>query len=349
MTTALAVGLAAFVVLGTSLPFLKVRWWGVRVLDFPRLQLAALGAVALLLLLRADLAPTLHAGLAGVLVVCLVYQTLRILPYTPFWRTQVKRATGDGPRVSLLVSNVKMDNRDATRLLAAIRRCNPDLVLLAEPDAWWETAMREVETERPHTMKRPLPNTYGLLLYSRLPFDEATEERLVEDELPSFHVVTRVGGRRVQWHFVHPKPPAPQEATDTTDRDAELILVGRRTAQDPDTPTVVAGDLNDVAWSRSTRLFQRLSGLLDPRRGRGLYATFHAHVAPMRWPLDHVFHSAHFTLAELRRLGDVGSDHFPIFVRLELTPGADAVQDGPDADADDHAEAADTVAEAAAS
>ena len=54
----------------------------------------------------------------------------------------------------------------------------------------------------------------------------------------------------------------------------------------------------------------------------------------------------HFTLAELCRLGDVGSDHFPIFVRLELTPGADAVQSGPDADASDHAEAAETIAEA---
>lgn len=346
MTTVLAVALAAFVVLGTALPFLRVRWWGVRVFDFPRLQLAALGALAMLLLLRADPATWLHTTLVALLAVCLVYQLFRILPYTALWRTQVKAAPGTGPRVSLLVSNVLMENRDATRLLDAIRRLDPDLVLLAEPDAWWEEAMREIEAERPHTMKCPLPNTYGLLLYSRLPFEEAREERIVEDELPSFHVVTRVGGERVQWHFVHPKPPAPQEAKETTDRDAELVIVGRRAAEAPDVPTIVAGDLNDVAWSRTTRLFQRISGLLDPRRGRGMFSTFNAHVAVMRWPLDHVFHSEHFTLAELRRLADVGSDHFPIFVRLELTPGAEHVQEGPDADADDHAEAAETVAEA---
>ena len=204
------------------------------------------------------------------------YQALRILPYTRFWRRQVLGApTGDGggAQVSLLVSNVLMTNRDAARLLALVRERDPDLVLLAEPDAWWEAAVEEIAADRPHTMRRALPNTYGLLLYSRLPFEESVEERLVEDGLPSFHVVTRIGGERVQWHFVHPKPPAPGEADDTTDRDAELLIVGKRVAANGGVPTIVAGDLNDVAWSGSTRLFQRISRLLDPRRGRGLFAT----------------------------------------------------------------------------
>ena len=277
------------------------------------------------------------------------YQALRILPYTRFWRRQVLGApTGDGggAQVSLLVSNVLMTNRDAARLLALVRERDPDLVLLAEPDAWWEAAVEEIAADRPHTMRRALPNTYGLLLYSRLPFEESVEERLVEDELPSFHVVTRIGGERVQWHFVHPKPPAPQEATDTTNRDAELLVVGKRVAKNPGVPAIVTGDLNDVAWSGSTRLFQRISRLLDPRRGRGLFATFHADYRLLRWPLDHVFHSDHFTLAHIERLPHVGSDHYPIFVRLALTPGATAAQEGPTAEAGDHEEATETIDEA---
>jgi hypothetical protein len=89
---------------------------------------------------------------------------------------------------------------------------------------------------------------------------------------------------------------------------------------------VVAGDLNDVAWSHTTTLFLRLSGLLDPRVGRGLYSTFNANIPWLRYPLDHVFHANCFTLIDLQRLEHIGSDHFPICITLHYEPAATAEQ-----------------------
>ncbi|KPQ28321.1 MAG: hypothetical protein HLUCCX14_11005 [Marinobacter excellens HL-55] len=108
-----------------------------------------------------------------------------------------------------------------------------------------------------------------------------------------------------------------------------MLIIGRE-VDSRDKPTIVAGDFNDVAWSRTTKLFQKASGLLDPRVGRGMFNTFNARNPLLRWPLDHVFHSNHFKLVRMARGPAWGSNHFPIFIELSLESGAEAEQEEPD-------------------
>ncbi len=260
--------------------------------------------------------------------VSVAYQLYRIVPYTPFRSTEVKAAGGGAARArcSLMAANVRMSNRSARGLLASIARCRPDLILVVEGDDWWERRLRQLEADYPHQVKHPQANTYGMLLYSRLPLRTPRVEFLVQDDVPSIHAQAVLpSGDRCNVHMLHPHPPSPLGRDTTTGRDAELLVVAERVRRS-EHPTLVAGDLNDVAWSRTTTLFQRISRLLDPRKGRGLYNTYNAMIPLLRFPVDHVFHSSHFTLAELTRLPAFGSDHFPIFVALELAP-ADGVNE----------------------
>jgi hypothetical protein len=59
--------------------------------------------------------------------------------------------------------------------------------------------------------------------------------------------------------------------------------------------------------------------------------------------LDHVFHSNHFQLVELRRLGHVGSDHFPMLVELAIGPEPAERPEIDSVDAADRQEASETV------
>ncbi|WMN12331.1 endonuclease/exonuclease/phosphatase family protein [Marivirga salinae] len=127
----------------------------------------------------------------------------------------------------------------------------------------------------------------------------------------------KLDNRLIKLYAIHPEPPVPSQNPKSTARDAEILLVGQKTKADQ-MPTIVAGDLNDVAWSYTSELFLKISGLLDPRRGRGLFSSFHAKHWYARWPLDHVFCSGHFRLQKMKRMGSIGSDHFPILLQLHL-------------------------------
>jgi len=77
-------------------------------------------------------------------------------------------------------------------------------------------------------------------------------------------------------------------------------------------------------------------GLLVPAM---LCLAYHAGYWFMCWPLDHLFHSDHFTLSCMRRLRGFGSDHFALLTELVFEGGRDIQQSGLKADADDLARA----------
>lgn len=155
-------------------------------------------------------------------------------------------------------------------------------------------------------------------LLSNLPLSGTKVRYLFDKELPSIHTHVKLrSGETVGLIIVHPYPPRPPHHT--TKRDAELLLVGKKVKQET-IPYIVAGDLNDVGWSATTRLFQSLSQLRDPRIGRGFYATFPAFSSILRYPLDHLFASSSFSLVGLEVLSDIGSDHLPLFVTLYFQP-----------------------------
>jgi endonuclease/exonuclease/phosphatase (EEP) superfamily protein YafD len=249
-------------------------------------------------------------------------------------QTLPARRVDNTSSIKILIANVLMTNRAADRFLAVVQRADADYLIIDEPDTWWAEQLRRLEDTYPYHTKYALENTYGMMVYSRLPLLRSEVKFLVDPEIPSIHSLVQLrSGTSVEVIAVHPRPPLP--SVDTAERDAEIVLVGRQ-AKASRAATIVAGDLNDVGWSETTQLFQQLSGLLDPRRGRGLYATYHAEYVFLRYPLDHLFHSAQFRLRSMAVLDYFGSDHFPLLIELSYEPEGAREHDVPQPDEATH-------------
>lgn len=337
--------ISLLVIFATLANFIRLDDWWIRLFDFPRQQLVCVGLPALLIAgAQLDSFFSWPALVVLLLILSLSYQIQQILPFTRFYPKQVSdlEKPDSSRQISLLVSNVLTPNRQSTLLLEQIQRHQPDIVLTLESDLWWQEQLSALNQKYPYCVRVPLDNLYGMHLYSKLELTESRIHYLVHEDIPSIH--TRVRLRSGQWlrlYCLHPTPPIPPENDSSEERDAELLLVATKISQRNES-TIVVGDLNDVAWSRTTMLFQRISCLLDPRRGRGFYSTFHAQCWFLRWPLDHVFHSSDFVLASIRRLADIGSDHFPIYVTLQLTPEQDTDAEL-EADTEDRRSAAEKI------
>jgi endonuclease/exonuclease/phosphatase (EEP) superfamily protein YafD len=304
--TALAVGL----IIGTFITKLKLHFWWVRMFDFPRIQIGFLLSLTLVgSVLLYDFAEWWHFVVIAGIVASILYQLKKIFPYTPLAKKEVLDAGKCDQKdiIAIMVSNVLQSNRNANALVSLARQRQPDLLLTLETNDWWQQQLEVIEKEYPNSKKVPLENRYGMHLYSRLKLDQVQVHSKIQDDIPSIEAyVTMRNGQRVKIHCVHPRPPSPTEADTSAPRDAELLLTGRRLKPDQE-PTLVFGDLNDVAWSDTTRLFQKISGMADPRKGRGFFNTFNAKHWYLRWPLDHLFHTTDFKVVSLERLPSIGS------------------------------------------
>ena len=324
----------AAVLLATLVPLSKIPHGAIRGPEFLRMQtfftLVALGLIAPMMLDGGALWWTLAALVAGA-----VLNAAFIVKFTPLWPVQSARPGDDiadlpARSVSILASNVKLSNRDYGRFVTMIENETPDILIAVEVDDAWIEGISRVRGGFDDHVEVPLNTGYGMLVWSRLPLRQVRVADRVTEGVPSIRAAVQLpSGAWFRLYAVHPEPPVAEH--DTKGRDSEIALAGIEARDDP-LPAIVTGDLNDVAWSTTTRRFQRLSGLLDPRIGRGLYNTFSAFYPIFRWPLDHLFHDPKFRLVEMRRLPPIGSDHFPMLFRLALTStdGDSELPDPPD-------------------
>lgn len=299
-------------------------YWYIEILNFPRLQMTVALGVCLVMyaFFKKNWTFSRRLFVSGLLA-ALGLQATYLYPYLPFSSKAVASAerTGrEGGELSVLVANVLMKNQQSQGLLRSIGEREPTFVLAMEVNQRWMQSLSVLNATYPYRIEKPEDNTYGMVLYSKIPLDAYQVLYLNQPGVPSFRVrFTLPNGPQVQLLALHPVPPKPSKHPDNVgEKEVALVKAARIIARDT-LPTIVAGNFNDVGWSYNSRHFEAVTGLGDVRHGRGLYNTFNAESRLWRWPLDYVYVSKTFQVLQLERLDSYGSDHFPYYVKLSWT------------------------------
>lgn len=307
-------------------------------------ELAVLAGLGLLLPLAVPLQAHLPAGVAWVLDLAVHWQWFwlallgvalllcaagrarhpwRWLPWVllgalPWWTASPRLAPADGGAgagtpgavFTVATANVHLGNADASRLLQWVWALQADVVVVLEVSPAMARALAAA-THYPHQKLLPADHPFGIALLSRYPLREATVLRL-QAGVPAWHALVDTPSGLASVAALHTMPPI-VGPRGLIDRDADIAAVVHQ-AQAAGTAAIVAGDLNATAWSSGLRVAQARGFL----RAQGLAPTWPLPLARgFGIPIDHVLASPHWRVVESGRGPDVGSDHLPVFARLQ--------------------------------
>lgn len=326
----------------TLLPILDLDYWFIRMLDFPHVQLTILTLTSLLLFFIKFEAKDYRDYLFIItLLSCFFLQGYKIYPYTPIAKLELLNSSENyDTSLTLFTANLLQENENSKKIIAEVEKIDADVLLFTETNKRWQNEIKKaISSKYSYTKGIALDNTYGMLLYSKYKLENTKINYLVDDSIPSIEAKLILPNQdKIQILAIHPTPPMPSENPKSTDRDTELMLIAKR-AKNSNIPVIVMGDFNDVAWSHTSNLFSKVSGLLDARKGRGFYNTYNAKKHLIRWPLDHIYVSSEFRLKSMKSCEAIDSDHFPLFMELSYEPKKASEQEKPSASKQDLEEA----------
>jgi endonuclease/exonuclease/phosphatase (EEP) superfamily protein YafD len=216
-----------------------------------------------------------------------------------------------------MLANVNTKTGNATDVAAAIRRFNPDIVVLEEVNAKWLSDLKPVLDGYAHSEQEPREDNFGIGLWSRFPFTRSCVAHIGTAEVPSIVVELDTTKGKCTVVATHPLPPGGKEYSEF--RNAQLAELPRWVRQ-ASSPVVLLGDLNVTPWNHYFKRLLNESGLKDSSQGRGVQPTWPAFSPLMLIPIDHCLYSHGIVIVARQTGPQVGSDHFPVIIDFVIQP-----------------------------
>jgi len=293
----------------TAMTFLGHLWWGFELATHFRVQYVAIFSI--LILVMAIKRRWVDFGLS---LTCLIIHAVAILPV--YIASQEAQAQQSSERIKIMHSNVRSSNTNYQQVLDLIAKESPEVVVLQEVNQAWLRSLKPLEDTYPYRHRVKAKYYERLVLYSQIPMETTREKSYRNYQVPILIVNLNLNSHPLTIYAAHltaPSTPAQARA-----RNHELEMLAKEINSTKE-PVILIGDLNTTPWSPYFSKLIRETGLKDSRNGFGIQASWPTHILPFLIPLDHCLVHPSIQVRD-RRLGpNIGSDHYPLFVELDLT------------------------------
>lgn len=213
----------------------------------------------------------------------------------------------------IVMANVNSENGDYTDFITWAGKQRPDLIIVHEATPEWAKVLAPLEKLYPYRISLPRRDPFGILVFSKLPFDKQQVLGFGKGQHPSLFLRLKKNGRELGIVTTHTEPPVDSELFAQRNReldDAAEVVARIKGAR------ILIGDLNVTQWSPYFTAMKERGGLRAGRAGFGILPTWPTMLPGLMIPIDHILVSQEVEVRELSVGDDIGSDHLPLFARI---------------------------------
>ncbi len=237
------------------------------------------------------------------------------MPVAMFLLPRAAATSASGASFRAMLINVNTERGDPARVITAITKENPDIVVLEEISDEWVKALDPVLKTYPVRKIEPRNDNFGIGLFTRIPCVSTRVEYLGDAKVPSIFAEIMPDDRKLTLITTHPLPPGGSEYSSCRNEQLDKVAKEAATIQGP---VLLLGDLNVTPWSYYYRRFVKTSELHDSAKGRSINPTWPSFFPLLGIQIDHCFHSDEVVISSRRVGRNVGSDHYPLTMDFSL-------------------------------
>lgn len=249
-------------------------------------------------------------------LIALSFAVLNMAEIVPLYQKPSLAETDGNKSFSLFQLNVLSENNQFSEVVHEISRLNPDVVVMEEVTSEWYQALAPLRENYPYVVETLHRTSLGVVVMSKIPLKETELIDFNDERLPSLITELQVSGQPITLIATHPL--SPRSKTNFRLRNQQLYAIARA-FRSRNQPLILVGDLNITSFSPVFKKFISRIKLYDSRKGYGVQPSWPARLWSIaRITLDHCLLSPEFKVRQRMLGNDVGSDHLPVYVEIEL-------------------------------